>query len=171
MHRLAGSMIAGAIVLGAWVGAADAQSGAPLSPDDRLTYGKAFTAAEKRQWSKALDAAAEGRLSEIALNWRDEAAMVVVMAANGYPGSYEKGSVIGNLDAAAADPDVTILHAGTKFVDGQVAANGGRVLGVTALGSSVKVAQTKAYTAVDAIDWPEGFCRRDIGWRAIAREK
>jgi phosphoribosylamine--glycine ligase len=120
---------------------------------------------------EALDAAAEGRLSEIALNWRDEAAMVVVMAANGYPGSYEKGSVIGNLDAAAADPDVTILHAGTKFVDGQVAANGGRVLGVTALGSSVKVAQTKAYTAVDAIDWPEGFCRRDIGWRAIAREK
>ncbi len=120
---------------------------------------------------EALDAAAEGRLSEITLNWRDETAMVVVMAANGYPGAYEKGSVIGNLEAAAADPDVTILHAGTKFVDGQVTASGGRVLGVTALGASVKDAQAKAYTAVDAIDWPDGFCRRDIGWRAIAREQ
>ncbi|MEK9677323.1 MAG: phosphoribosylamine--glycine ligase [Rhodospirillaceae bacterium] len=119
----------------------------------------------------ALDAAAEGRLSEIALNWRDEAAMVVVMAANGYPVAYRKGSVIGNLDTAAADPDVTILHAGTKFVDGQVTANGGRVLGVTALGATVKDAQAKAYTAVDAIDWPDGFCRRDIGWRAVTREQ
>jgi phosphoribosylamine--glycine ligase len=120
---------------------------------------------------EALDAAAEGRLSEITLNWRDEAAMVVVMAANGYPVAYRKGSVIGNLDTAAADPDVAILHAGTKFVDGQVTANGGRVLGVTALGATVKDAQAKAYTAVDAIDWPDGFCRRDIGWRAVTREQ
>ncbi len=117
----------------------------------------------------ALEAAATGRLNEIEMTWRDEAAMVVVMAAEGYPGSYEKGSEIKNLDQANAIDNVTVFHAGTTAKDGKILANGGRVLGVTALGANVKEAQAKAYQAVDAIDWPQGFCRRDIGWRAINR--
>ncbi len=121
--------------------------------------------------AQVLLAAAEGRLSEIELSWRDETALVVVMAAEGYPGSYEKGTEIRNLGAADAMDGVIVLHAGTKAADGKVLANGGRVLGVTALGSSVRDARTRAYAAVDAIDWPDGFCRRDIGWRAVAREE
>ncbi len=121
--------------------------------------------------AQVLLAAAEGRLSEIELSWRDETALVVVMAAEGYPGSYEKGTEIGNLGAADAMEGVVVLHAGTKAADGKILANGGRVLGVTALGSSVREARTRAYAAVDAIDWPDGFCRRDIGWRAVAREE
>jgi phosphoribosylamine---glycine ligase len=98
------------------------------------------------------------------------AALVVAMATKGYPGSYQKGSVIGGLDAAAALPDVEIFHAGTKAEDGQITANGGRVLGVCGMGKTVTQAQARAYAAVNAIEWPEGFCRRDIGYLAVARE-
>ncbi|MFP6713242.1 MAG: phosphoribosylamine--glycine ligase [Rhodospirillales bacterium] len=120
---------------------------------------------------EALEAAATGTLSEIELTWREEAALVVVMAAKGYPGAYEKGSEIKNLDHANALEGVTVFHAGTKDEDGKILAVGGRVLGVTALGSDVEQAQSRAYKAVDAIDWDEGFCRRDIGWRAITRNE
>jgi len=114
-------------------------------------------------------ASAEGKLDTIELEWADEAALTVVMAAEGYPGPYEKGSEIGGIDDAESSEDVVVFHAGTK-ADGEcITANGGRVLGVTALGKSVKKAQKVAYDAVDKIDWPQGFCRRDIGWRAIDR--
>jgi phosphoribosylamine---glycine ligase len=119
---------------------------------------------------EALDAAATGRLSEIELAWKDEAALVVVMAADGYPGSYEKGTEIKNLGQANEIEGITVLHAGTKADGAKILATGGRVLGVTALGSDVADAQQKAYQAVDTIDWPQGFCRRDIGWRAIDRK-
>ncbi|SOD95993.1 phosphoribosylamine--glycine ligase [Caenispirillum bisanense] len=116
-----------------------------------------------------LKAAADGRLSEVSLSWKDEAALVVIMAAEGYPGPYRKGTEIRGLDAAGAVPGVTVFHAGTALQDGTVVATGGRVLGVTALGTDVREAQARAYQAVDALDWPEGFCRRDIGWRAVGR--
>jgi phosphoribosylamine--glycine ligase len=119
----------------------------------------------------ALKAAAEGKLNEITLKWRQDAAMVVVMAAEGYPGAYQKGTEIKNLAAADALDGVTVFHAGTKQDGDKVLATGGRVLGVTAYGPTVADAQKRAYAAVDTIDWPEGFCRRDIGWRAIAREQ
>lgn len=119
----------------------------------------------------ALIAAADGQLDKFNLRWHDEAAVVVVMAANGYPGSYEKGSEIKGIDEANTLEDVVVFHAGTKAEDGKLLATGGRVLGVTATGTTVTEAQAKAYQAVDAIDWPGGFCRRDIGWRAIEREK
>ncbi len=115
----------------------------------------------------ALIASRDGVLDNFDLRWYDEVALVVVMAANGYPGDYEKGSEIRGLDAAGAIPDVTVFHAGTREDDGRILATGGRVLGVTALGATVADAQKTAYQAVDAIDWPDGFCRRDIGWRAI----
>ena len=119
----------------------------------------------------ALIAAADGVLQNFDLRWYDEPALTVVMAANGYPGSYDKGSEIGGLDAAGAVDDVTVFHAGTDTgEDGSIVATGGRVLGVTALGVTVADAQARAYQAVDLIDWPGGFCRRDIGWRAIKRE-
>ena len=120
---------------------------------------------------EALLATAEGRLGEIALTWSERTALSVVMATRGYPGAYDKGSVIRGLDAACADPDVRIFHAGTARQDGACIAVGGRVLNVTALGASVAEAQARAYAAVAKIDWPEGFCRSDIGWRAIAREE
>ncbi|HSV29019.1 MAG TPA: phosphoribosylglycinamide synthetase C domain-containing protein, partial [Candidatus Omnitrophota bacterium] len=116
-------------------------------------------------------AAAEGRLAGTQVAWKNQAAMVVVMAAKGYPGSYHKNTVIKGLDQANAVEGVAVLHAGTgRNPEGRVVATGGRVLGVTAIGASVRQAQARAYQAVDCIDWPEGFCRRDIGWRAIARE-
>ncbi len=109
-------------------------------------------------------------LDTMSVRWRDEAALSVVMATRGYPGAYEKGSAIGGLETAAAMDDVEIFQAGTAMQDGTLVANGGRVLNVTARGETVAKAQARAYAAVDAIDWPEGFCRRDIGWRAVARE-
>ncbi|OKH88897.1 phosphoribosylamine--glycine ligase [Thalassospira sp. TSL5-1] len=118
-----------------------------------------------------LDGAANGTLDQVKPEWFDETAMVVVMAAKGYPGSYEKGTEIRNVAAADALDKVKILHAGTKMDGDRLTATGGRVLGVTARGNSVSEAQKRAYEAVDKIDWPEGFCRRDIGWRAVAREK
>lgn len=98
-----------------------------------------------------------------------EAAVCVVMASNGYPGKYEKGSEIRNLDQANAIDGVTVFHAGTTRENDRLLADGGRVLGVTALAGSIEAAQEKAYAAVDVIDWNGGFCRRDIGWRAIKR--
>ena len=117
----------------------------------------------------ALVACAEGRLDEAALEWHDDAALTVVMAAKGYPGPYEKGTEIKGLDALAGHDDVVVFHAGTKADGGRILADGGRVLGVTARGPTVAAAQERAYAAVDRIEWPDGFCRRDIGWRAIGR--
>lgn len=120
----------------------------------------------------ALVATVDGVLDRFDLRWYDDAALAVVLAANGYPGSYEKDTEIKGVEAAGdADENVTIFHAGTKRDgDGPLLAFGGRVLNVTALGRTVAEAQSRAYGAVDRIDWPEGFCRRDIGWRAVARE-
>ena len=116
----------------------------------------------------ALLATAEGGLRHLDLRWKDETALLVVMAANGYPGSYAKGSEIRGLDAAAKLPGVEIFHAGTKAgADGAVLSYGGRVLNVCAVGRDAAEAQARAYAAVDRIDWPGGFCRRDIGWRAV----
>ncbi len=117
-----------------------------------------------------LNAAVDGVLDQVGVRWRDEAALAVVMAAEGYPGPYRSGSEIGGLANAAAIPGVEIFHAGTRRDDGRILATGGRVLNVAALGKDVAEAQARAYRAVDLIDWPEGFCRRDIGWRATARE-
>jgi phosphoribosylamine--glycine ligase len=119
----------------------------------------------------ALLAARDGQLKNFDLRWYREAALTVVMATKGYPGSYGKGSVIEGLDAAAALPDVEIFHAGTRAQDGRILASGGRVLDVCGTGGSVAQAQARAYAAVDKIRWPDGFCRRDIGYLAIAREK
>ena len=118
----------------------------------------------------ALLATAEGRLDGVALDWSDDPALCVVMAAKGYPGAYAKGSEIKGLDEAARDSDVQIFHAGTRRDGSRILADGGRVLGVTALGRDIREAQARAYAAVDKIDWPGGFCRRDIGWRAVERE-
>jgi phosphoribosylamine--glycine ligase len=118
----------------------------------------------------ALAATAQGKLAGTTLDWHDEAALCVVMAAKGYPGQYAKGTEIKGLAQAAADPDVEIFHAGTKREGDRMLANGGRVLGVTARGRDIAQAQARAYRAVDRIDWPGGFCRRDIGWRAVKRE-
>ncbi|WP_417675888.1 phosphoribosylamine--glycine ligase [Roseibium sp.] len=116
-------------------------------------------------------AAADGTLDKVSARWKDDVAMTVVMAAKGYPGSYKKGTEIRNLDDAAQDPDIEIFHAGTKADGDRILANGGRVLNITAVGKSVEDARDKAYTAIARIDWPDGFCRSDIGWRAISREK
>ena len=118
----------------------------------------------------ALVAARDGVLKNFDLRWYDEAALAVVMAAKGYPGNYARGSVIEGLEEAAKIEDVEIFHAGTRAEGGRILSNGGRVLNVCGLGPTVKDAQARAYAAVDRIRWPEGFCRRDIGWRAIARE-
>jgi phosphoribosylamine---glycine ligase len=118
----------------------------------------------------ALLATAEGRLDGVELEWSDDPALCVVMAAKGYPGAYAKGSEIKGLEAAARDPDVQIFHAGTRRDGSRILADGGRVLGVTARGRDIREAQARAYAAVDKIDWPQGFCRRDIGWRAFERE-
>ena len=119
----------------------------------------------------ALVAAADGVLDSFDLRWRDEAALSVVMASNGYPGSYEKGTEIFGVELAASE-DTVIFHAGTaRGENEELLAIGGRVLNVTGFGPTVKAAQVAAYAAIDRIDWPGGFCRRDIGWRAVAREE
>ncbi|WP_050602642.1 phosphoribosylamine--glycine ligase [Ruegeria sp. 6PALISEP08] len=123
-----------------------------------------------RLGAQAMDlmhAAAEGRLGEMRVNWADDHAMTVVMAANGYPGAYEKGSVIKGLDALPEDSSNMVFHAGTKAVEGQVQAAGGRVLNVTARGETLQEARDRAYVMVDSVDWSDGFFRRDIGWRAL----
>ena len=111
-------------------------------------------------------AAIEGDLMSVDAEWADETALTVVLAAKGYPGNYDKGSSIAGIDKAEA-MGAMVFHAGTAMKGETVIANGGRVLNVTAMGRNAKEAQAKAYAAVDAIDWPEGFCRRDIGWRAV----
>ena len=114
-------------------------------------------------------AAADGTLDKMSVRWHADTALTVVMAAKGYPGDYAKGSIIRGLDVAAKIEGVEIFHAGTAIRNGTLVANGGRVLNVTAMGKTAAEAQSRAYRAVDAIDWPEGFCRRDIGWRAVER--
>ena len=115
----------------------------------------------------ALMATATGDISDLDLEWFDEDAMTVVMAAKGYPGSYSKGTEIDGLDAAVADSDTQIFHAGTRTEDGKTLAVGGRVLNVTSKGQDLNAARDKAYAALKKIDWEEGFYRRDIGWRAL----
>jgi phosphoribosylamine--glycine ligase len=112
----------------------------------------------------------DGVLDQIDLRWHDDVALTVVMATNGYPGDYKKDSEIRGLYEAQREPDVQIFHAGTARKDGKIVAAGGRVLNITGAGATVREAQQRAYAAVDKIDWPEGFCRRDIGWRAITRK-
>lgn len=115
---------------------------------------------------QTLHACASGKLEQADISFDPRPALCVIMATKGYPGAYAKGSEIKELDTAARN-DVKIFHAGTEKKDGKILANGGRVLGVTALGTTIREAQTNAYAAIDLIDWPEGFCRRDIGWRAV----
>lgn len=123
-----------------------------------------------RLGGQALDlmlACAEGRLGDMAVNWAEDHAMCVVMAAQGYPGSYEKGSVIRGLEEMPETSHEMCFHAGTTRRDGQYLANGGRVLGLTARGENLRAARDRAYALVDRVDWPEGVCRSDIGWRAL----
>lgn len=117
-----------------------------------------------------LHAVATGTLAGQQVQWKDAYALTVIMATKGYPGAYGKGSEIRGADGLDRE-DLTVFHAGTKRDGERLIANGGRVLNITALGPSVKEAQARAYRGVDAIDWPEGFCRRDIGWREISREQ
>jgi phosphoribosylamine---glycine ligase len=119
----------------------------------------------------ALLASCDGQLKNFDLRWFEDAALTVVMATKGYPGEYGKGSLIEGLDEAATIEGVEIFHAGTKPDGSRILANGGRVLNVCALGETVREAQARAYAAVDRIKWPEGFCRRDVGWQAVEREK
>ena len=119
----------------------------------------------------ALIASADGQLKNFSLRWFDDVALTVIMATKGYPGDYGKGSVIAGLDEAAGIEGVEIFHAGTVAKDGRILASGGRVLNVCASGKTVSEARQRAYQAVDCISWPEGFCRRDIGWRAVERER
>lgn len=119
----------------------------------------------------ALIASCDGVLGDFDLRWSDQAALTVVLAARGYPAKPETGSVIRGVEKAEGVEDVLVFHAGTKLKNGDLVANGGRVLNVVGLGRTVAEAQARAYRAVDAIDWPEGFCRRDIGWQAVKREQ
>ncbi len=123
-----------------------------------------------RLGAQALDlllACAKGELDKAQVNWAEDHAITVVMAAKGYPGSYEKGTAINGLDALSQDSKNMVFHAGTALIDGQLSATGGRVLNVTARGDSLKDARDRAYAMIDQIDWPEGFNRSDIGWRAL----
>lgn len=123
-----------------------------------------------RLGAQALDlmlACAQGRLAEIQVNWAQDHALTVVMAANGYPGAYEKGSVINGLDNLPEDLYHMAFHAGTTEKNGQITASGGRVLNITARGDTLEQAHARAYAMIDQIDWPEGFNRNDIGWRAL----
>ena len=123
-----------------------------------------------RLGAQAMDlmhAAARGQLSEAQVNWADDHALTIVLAAQGYPGEYDGQGVIRGLDACPEDSFNMVFHAGTSQRDGQVIATGGRVLSVTARGASLAEAQSRAYAMVDQIEWPGGFCRRDIGWRAL----
>ncbi|MDJ0859621.1 MAG: phosphoribosylamine--glycine ligase [Dinoroseobacter sp.] len=125
-----------------------------------------------RLGAQALDlmlACAEGRLSETQVNWADDCAVTIVMASQGYPGSYEKGSEIRGLAGLPEDSWNMAFHAGTKRIGGATVANGGRVLNVTTRGTTLRTAITRAYDMVSRIHWPEGFYRKDIGWRALER--
>ncbi|XP_068652278.1 phosphoribosylamine--glycine ligase [Aristolochia californica] len=123
--------------------------------------------------AQVLLAACRGELGGVSLDWSPGSAMVVVMASQGYPGTYKKGSIIRNIDEAElVAPSVRVFHAGTAYdSDGNFIAVGGRVLGVTAKGRDLEEAKERAYKAVETIDWPEGYYRRDIGWRALPQKK
>ncbi len=119
-----------------------------------------------------LDAAARGDLSHCQVNWSEDTALTVVMAAKGYPGGHRKGTIIRGLPEAETVEGVTVFHAGTaRSADGEVIAQGGRVLDVSATGRNTEEARSRAYRAISKIDWPEGFFRKDIGWRSLDREK
>ncbi|WP_126976040.1 phosphoribosylamine--glycine ligase [Frigidibacter oleivorans] len=123
-----------------------------------------------RMGAQALDlmqACAEGRLAGLQVNWAQDHALTVVMAANGYPGDYARGSQIRGLEELPEDSRHMVFHAGTAEREGGIVAAGGRVLNVTARGATLAEARDRAYGLVDRIDWPGGFCRRDIGWRAL----
>ena len=123
-----------------------------------------------RLGGQALDlllACAEGKLDQARVHWADDHALTVVMAAKGYPGVYDKGTAIHGLKRVPEDSRHMVFHAGTTERDGQILANGGRVLNVTARGASLEEARNRAYAMIDHLDWPEGFCRSDIGWRAL----
>ncbi|MEP1611919.1 MAG: phosphoribosylamine--glycine ligase [Roseobacter sp.] len=115
-----------------------------------------------------MQAVAEGRLDQAQVNWADDHAMTVVFAAQGYPGSYKKGTEIKGLDALASNSAQMVFHAGTALKDGCIVANGGRVLAVTARAQTLAAAHENVYTVIKNIDWSDGFYRRDIGWRALA---
>ena len=119
----------------------------------------------------ALVAATEGELKHVDLRWRDAASATVVMCSKGYPGAYATGGEIFGLEEAGALPEVTVFHAGTMADQGGILANGGRVLAVNATGADLEEAVARAYAAVDRIEWADGFCRRDIGRRAIFAAK
>jgi phosphoribosylamine--glycine ligase len=123
-----------------------------------------------RLGAQALDlllATSEGRLGDMSVNWAEDHALTVVLAAQGYPGDYAKGSVIKGLEECPEDSFHMVFHAGTTRAGTQITATGGRVLAATARGTTLREAADRAYAMVDQIDWPEGFCRRDIGWRAL----
>ncbi|KAB2679449.1 phosphoribosylamine--glycine ligase [Brucella tritici] len=117
-----------------------------------------------------INAAVDGKLDEVSLNWKDQPALTVVMAAEGYPSNVKKGSVIRDLDKLEGIDGIKVFHAGTAEKDGNIVASGGRVLNITAIAETVAEAKARAYEAVKLIDWPEGFYRSDIGWRAVERE-
>ena len=148
------------------------QNGAPRLVEYNVRFGDPeCQVLMMRLGAQALDlmhAAAEGRLDDMRVNWGNDHALTVVLAAKGYPAAYEKGSVIDGLDSMPEDSSNMVFHAGTAARDGQIVAVGGRVLNVTARGDTLAQAQERAYAMVDAVDWPEGFCRRDIGWRALS---
>lgn len=116
-----------------------------------------------------LHASATGTLDQVTAEWSEDPALTVVLASKGYPGAYDKATPIASLPQAG--DGAKVFHAGTAMKDGQLVATGGRVLNATARGATVAEAQAEAYRLVDAVEWANGFCRRDIGWRAIAREK
>jgi len=116
---------------------------------------------------QVLTACAKGNVSGIALDWSDESCLTLVMAAKGYPGDYEKDTVIGYVERAGEIEGVEVFHAGTRLEKTVLVSAGGRVLGITALGRDIEQARNRAYDAASQIEWPEGFYRSDIGWRAL----
>jgi len=119
---------------------------------------------------EVLLAVCDGKLDEVTLRWDPRPAVCVVMSSGGYPGDYEKGNPISGLDEVKKLPDVMVFHAGTKEENGEIVTDGGRVLGVTAIGDTIKDAQQKAYAAVDMIKFKDAYCRRDIADKALNRK-
>ncbi len=147
------------------------ENGAPRLVEYNARFGDPETQVlMMRLGAQALDlllACAEGRLGGARVNWAQDHAITVVMAARGYPGAYDKGSVINGLDRMPEDSRHMVFHAGTALQDGLITANGGRVLNITARGDTLSDARNRAYAMIDLLDWPEGFCRSDIGWRGL----
>jgi phosphoribosylamine---glycine ligase len=169
--RAEGRPYKGVLYVGLMIG----PDGAPRVVEFNCRFGdpecQVLMARLKSDLVPALVATCDGVLGDFDLRWYDEVALCVVMASRGYPGAYEKGSEIRGLDAAGTVEDTTVFHAGTRERDGRILAAGGRVLCVTALGRDLAEARERAYAAVDRVDWPQGFCRRDIGWRALKKEQ